>query len=70
MEKEERTSDAYKRLWKDLAAGKPISGEFRRVSKIGKTVWIRGNYTPVFNKNGQVSKIIKLAYDITSLKKS
>jgi len=46
-----------------------VSGEFKRLSKTGKTIWVRGSYTPVFNKTGQVSKIIELAYDITSLKK-
>ncbi|HEV8513514.1 MAG TPA: GAF domain-containing protein, partial [Cyclobacteriaceae bacterium] len=69
VDKEEKASDGYRQFWKNLAAGKPVSGEFKRASKTGKVIWVRGSYTPVFNKNGQVGKIIELAYDISSLKK-
>jgi PAS domain S-box-containing protein len=69
VDKEEKSSDAYRQFWKNLAGGKPMSGEFKSVSKSGKTVWLKGSFTPVYNKSGQVSKVIELAYDITSLKK-
>ena len=66
--KEERASDAYRDFWRALASGKTMKGEFKRVAKTGDVVWLRASYTPIFNKRGEVYKIMKLAYDITDLK--
>ncbi len=68
--KEERSSNEYKQFWKDLAAGKTIQGEFKRIAKNGKTIWIRAIYSPFLNASGQITKIMKIAYDITEYKNS
>jgi len=68
VSKEERASDGYRDFWRSLASGKTMKGEFRRVSKTGDVVWLRASYTPIFNKRGEVYKVMKLAYDITDLK--
>ncbi len=67
--KEDRASDEYKQFWKELAAGNKLEGEFKRTTKNGKTIWIKGIYSPFLNNFGQVAKIMKIAYDITSYKK-
>jgi len=67
--KEERSSDAYRNFWRDLAAGRVNRGEFKRINKKGEEVWLKASYSPIRNKAGEVSKIMKIAYDITSLKK-
>jgi PAS domain S-box-containing protein len=69
MNKDDRGSDTYKQFWRDLAAGRSVRGDFRRVTKKGETVWIRGNYMPLRSKNGDLMKIMKVATDITELKK-
>jgi PAS domain S-box-containing protein len=61
-------SEEYKTFWKRLAAGEPINGEFERVSSEGKTVWLSAIYSPILNSNGDVSKVIKFATDITAMK--
>ena len=33
-------SDAYAKLWRDLAQGEPISGTFMRLTKSGQEVWL------------------------------
>ncbi len=57
----------YTTFWNELAAGQVKSGEFRRVSKDGKEVWINASYTPVTDVNGKVIKVIKIASDITDM---
>lgn len=53
-------------FWQRLAQGEVHSGLFQRVSKTGKTVWIEASYMPIHDDNGVVSKIIKIAVDVTT----
>lgn len=62
-------SAAYKTFWADLAAGKPSTGEYLRLSKTGSPVWLQATYTPVVGESGKVSKVIKFASDVTLAKK-
>ena len=62
-------SEAYKTFWSDLAAGKPSTGEYLRLSKTGAPVWLQATYTPVVGESGKVSKVIKFASDVTLAKK-
>ena len=67
--KEDRTSEAYTNFWRDLGNGKANRGEFKRINKRGETVWLKASYSPVKDKSGNVVRVMKVAYDITSLKK-
>lgn len=67
--KDDRNSDVYRNLWKDLASGRSSRGEFRLINKNGEEVWLQATYSPIRNKNGEVTKIMKVAYDITNLKR-
>lgn len=68
--KEERSSEEYRQFWKDLAAGKSIQGEYKRIAKNGKIIWIRAIYSPLLNSFGDAIKVMKIAYDITDYKKN
>lgn len=70
VSKDDRASEAYKQFWRDLSAGRGAKGDFKRMTKKGDVVWIRGSYSPLRNKSGEVIKIMKVASDITSLKKN
>jgi methyl-accepting chemotaxis protein len=61
-------SDDYHSFWQRLGAGGIEHGEFARVDKHGRTVWLQASYNPVFDAGGKVAKIVKLATDITSSK--
>lgn len=52
-------------FWRDLASGKVKKGLFRRLSRHGETIWIEATYNPVFNHNGKVIKVTKVAINIT-----
>ena len=58
----------FKDFWKDLKKGNSISGDFKRKTKNGETVWIQASYNPVIDKNGKAYKVIKIGYDITEMK--
>jgi len=59
-------SKEYSDFWETLRQGKSVSGEFERVRKDGKSVWLFGNYTPIQDKNGQYTRVLKIATDITT----
>lgn len=63
-------SAEYKSFWDNLARGEENSGEFRRVTKTGESIWIKASYIPVRNESGKVTKVVKLAQDITAQKLS
>ncbi|KAA0974950.1 PAS domain S-box protein [Pseudomonas sp. ANT_H12B] len=59
-------SEAYAKLWRDLARGEPVSGTFLRLNKHGKEVWLEASYMPVFGPDRQVRSVIKVASDISA----
>lgn len=61
-------SDDYKKFWESLSTGEFVSGEFKRIGKNGKEIWIIGSYNPVVDDSGKVTKVIKIATDITASK--
>jgi methyl-accepting chemotaxis protein len=58
-------TDAYKDFWAALRRGEYQSGEFKRMGKGGKDVWISASYNPVFDMNGRPFKVVKYASDVT-----
>jgi methyl-accepting chemotaxis protein len=63
-----RHSAEYKEFWAKLNRGEYQSGEFRRVAKGGKEVWIQASYNPILDLNGKPFKVVKYASDITKQK--
>jgi methyl-accepting chemotaxis protein len=61
-------SQAYRDFWKKLGSGKFDAGEYKRLGKGGKEVWIQASYNPVVDRRGAVVKIVKVATDITAEK--
>src|SRR5690606_17713983 len=68
VEENEKKSAEYKRFWENLSANKSETGEFRRVSKSGTEVHIKGIYNPILDQRGNPLRIFKIAYDITKVK--
>ena len=67
-ESEYASSPAYSQFWTNLANGSVDSGEYKRIGKGGKEIWINASYNPVFNPEGQVYKVVKFASDVTKTK--
>lgn len=62
---EETRSDEYRRFWQRLAQGYSQSHRFIRVCKGGRRVWLEASYIPVKDASGNVSRVIKVAKDIS-----
>ena len=61
-------SPEYANFWSRLNAGEFVAGDFKRVGKGGKEVWINASYNPILNANGKPYKVVKFASDITASK--
>ena len=59
-------SGAYRDFWAKLGRGELDAGEYKRIGKGGREVWIRASYNPVFDAHGTAYKVIKFATDITA----
>jgi methyl-accepting chemotaxis protein len=61
----DRDSAAYREFWANLNVGKYQAGEFKRIGKGGREVWIQASYNPILDLNGKPFKVVKYAADTT-----
>jgi len=61
----ERDGSVYRQFWAALYRGEYQTGEFKRVGKGGREVWIQASYNPILDLNGKPYKVVKYASDIT-----
>ncbi|GGF89703.1 methyl-accepting chemotaxis protein [Azorhizobium oxalatiphilum] len=62
----ERDSPEYRRFWESLRAGQYMAGEFHRLGRGGRDIWIQASYNPIFDASGRVCKVVKFATDVTA----
>jgi methyl-accepting chemotaxis protein len=62
----EQNESAYRGFWAALTSGKFQAGEFRRITKDGREVFIQATYNPITDQTGTVVKVVKFASDITA----
>jgi methyl-accepting chemotaxis protein len=68
LEPSEKHSAAYAEFWQRLNRGEYQSGEYKRIGKGGKEVWIQASYNPILDLKGKPYKVIKFATDISRQK--
>ena len=54
---------AYAEFWARLGRGEFQTGEFKRLGKDGKQVWLQATYNPILNVDGKPFKVVELATD-------
>jgi methyl-accepting chemotaxis protein len=57
---------AYRDFWTTLGRGEYRAGEFKRIAKGGREVWLQATYNPIFDSDGKPVKVIKFATDVTA----
>jgi methyl-accepting chemotaxis protein len=67
---EQRDSAEYRAFWDKLGRGEYDAGQYCRVAKGGREIWIEASYNPIFDSNGKPMKVVKYATDITEAKRS
>jgi methyl-accepting chemotaxis protein len=55
----------YGRFWSRLNAGEFFSGQYKRIGRGGREIWIEASYNPILDLNGKPYKVVKFATDIT-----
>ncbi len=63
-----RQSGEYNEFWTHLNRGEYQTGEYKRIGKGGKEVWIQASYNPIMDVNGKPFKVVKYATDVTTQK--
>ena len=63
-----RDAPAYRAFWDGLRAGQFQAGQFRRLAKGGREIWIEASYNPMLGMDGRPYKVVKFATDITARK--
>lgn len=61
-------SDAYRDFWRRLRDGQFDAGEYKRIAKGGREVWIQASYNPILDINKRPFKVVKYATEITAAK--
>ena len=61
----ERDGAAYREFWAALNRGEYQAGEFKRIGKRGREVWILASYNPLLDDAGKPFGVVKFATDIT-----
>ncbi|WBL78741.1 PAS domain-containing methyl-accepting chemotaxis protein [Bradyrhizobium xenonodulans] len=64
----ERNGAGYREFWAALNRGDYQAGEFKRIGKGGREVWILASYNPLLDENGKPYGVVKFATDVTAEK--
>jgi methyl-accepting chemotaxis protein len=60
------STQEYSTFWRDLENGKTFTGEFKRVKHSGEFIYLQASYAPVKDEMGRITKVIKIATDVTA----
>ena len=64
----ERDGAAYREFWAKLNRGEYQAGEYKRIGKGGREVWILASYNPLLDVSGKPFGVAKFATDVTAQK--
>ena len=59
-------SEEYRQFWRKLGRGEFDSGQYRRLGKEGREVWIEASYNPITDDSGKPFKVVKFAIDVSA----
>lgn len=62
-----KQSPEYRQFWETLRNGEPQGGEYRRLGKGGKELWIQASYNPILDPKGKTVRVVKTAVDVTTM---
>lgn len=68
MDRRDAEAKPYKDFWAALRRGQFQAGEFKRVARNGREVWIQASYNPILDDSGKPVMVMKAATDVTAQK--
>jgi len=63
-------SAEYREFWAKLNRGEFQAGQYKRIGKGGREVWIEASYNPIMDLNGKPWKVVKFATDLSKRKEA
>jgi methyl-accepting chemotaxis protein len=63
-----RQTPEYRMFWEKLGRGEFDAGQYKRIAKGGKEIWIQASYNAILDRKGRPFKVVKYASDITAQK--
>lgn len=66
VDTESRQSTEYRLFWEKLGRGDFDAGEYKRIAKGGREIWVYASYNPITDANGKPIKVVVYATDITA----
>ena len=70
VDEEYKRSIEYGQLWDQLQDGILVNGEFKRMGRGSREVWVQASYNPIFDLGGKPFKVVQYAVDITGRKQA
>jgi len=61
----QRGSAEFRAFWEKLARGEGEAGQYRRVGKGGREVWLQSTYNPIRDMDDKAFKVVEYSTDIT-----
>jgi methyl-accepting chemotaxis protein len=63
-----RETAEYRGFWTKLGRGEYDAGQYKRLGKGGKEIWLEASYNPIIDGRGRPFKVVKYATNITAAK--
>ncbi|MBQ9215001.1 MAG: PAS domain S-box protein [Bacteroidales bacterium] len=57
--------DNFDIVWQNICAGQSYQNTYNQKNKYGEVIWLLAQFTPIFDQNGVVIKVLYIANDIT-----
>jgi PAS domain S-box-containing protein len=55
----------YRHFWDKLRSGQHDAGQYRRIGKGGREVWLQASYNPILDAAGKPFKVVEFAIDVS-----
>jgi len=65
LDAESRASASYNTFWPAMSRGESRQGDYRKLTRDGREVWVQGVYNPVLDASGKPFKVVAYLVDIT-----
>jgi methyl-accepting chemotaxis protein len=62
---EERSSAQYREFWIKLARGEFAAGQYERIARGGRKLWLQASYNPILDATGKTLHVVAYATDVT-----
>lgn len=69
MRADEADGPDYAAFWAALNRGEYQDGDFNRLGKDGRQIVLRATYSPIRGPRGELTKVVKIARDVTALRR-